>query len=136
MASARVADQTHPGRDRSPDFKAFERDDGSIEQRLNLLDNASKHLKKRIAAGQILADTVSPTWLSNRGLECTDGFLSWEETAEVLREIAKWAEVASSLLPQHGSSTPPLSPSSPPSAALDTITRRHLDDAPEPPSSA
>jgi hypothetical protein len=77
----------------APDFKAFQRDDGSVEQRLNLLYNASKHLEKRIAAGQILPDTVSPTWLSNRGLECTDGFLSWEETAEVLREIAMWADV-------------------------------------------
>ena len=74
-------------------LKVFEKHDGSAEQRLNLLYNAMKHVEKRINAGQIPENATSPVWLSNRGLECTDGHLTFNETADMLRLIAKWANV-------------------------------------------
>lgn len=74
-------------------FRAFEPNDGSIEQRLNLLYNSLKHVEKRIAAGQTLPGAITPVWLSSIGLECTDGALTYDETAEVLRILADWADV-------------------------------------------
>lgn len=74
-------------------LKVFEKHDGSAEQRLNLLYNAMKHVEKRINAGQIPENATSPVWLSNSGLECTDGHLTFNETADVLRFLAKWANV-------------------------------------------
>jgi hypothetical protein len=76
-----------------PSPNIFERNDGSVEQRLNLLYNAMKHVESRIDAGQLPENATSPVWLSNRGLECTDGHLTYHETAEVLRFVAKWAGV-------------------------------------------
>lgn len=76
-----------------PSFKAFELNDGSIEQRLNLLYNSLKHVEKRIVAGQTLPGAITPVWLSSLGLECTDGVLTYDETAEVLRILAEWADV-------------------------------------------
>ena len=74
-------------------LNVFEPDDGSAEQRLNLLYNAMKHVESRIDAGQIPENATSPVWLSNRGLECTDGHLTFHETAAILHFLAKWAHV-------------------------------------------
>ena len=74
-------------------YKVFEPNDDSTEQRLNLLYNAMKHVEKRIANGQLPEDTISPVWLTNRGIECTDGRVTFEETADILRDLAKWAEI-------------------------------------------
>jgi hypothetical protein len=70
----------------------FERHDQSVEHRLNLFYNATKHVESRIAAGQILPDATMPVWLTNDGLKCTDAILTYEETAEVLRFISNWAD--------------------------------------------
>ena len=72
-------------------FRVFQPNDGSTEQRLNSLYNAMKHAEGRITSGQILADTVSPIWLSNRGMECTDDHLAWSETGDILRDLSEWA---------------------------------------------
>lgn len=74
-------------------FLVFSPRDGTVEQRLWLLYNAMKHVEKRIASGQILDETVAPVWLSDRGLECTDGHLEFAETGDVLRDLAKWADI-------------------------------------------
>ncbi len=74
-------------------FRLFEPDDGSIGQRLNLLYNSLKHVEKRIAAEQTLPGGITPVWLSSIGLECTDGVLTYDETAEVLRLLADWADI-------------------------------------------
>lgn len=77
---------------RDSSYRAFRPNDGSIEQRLNLLYNSLKHVEKRIAAGQTLPGAITPVWLSSTGLECTDGVLTYDETAEVLQILADWAD--------------------------------------------
>lgn len=72
--------------------KAFEKNDGSVEQRLNALYNQMKHVESRIENGQMIADTTVPVWLENDGLRSIDTHLSFAETAEVLRELAKYAD--------------------------------------------
>lgn len=74
-------------------YQIFEPGDGSLEQRLNLLYNAMKHVEKRIATGQLPEDTVSPVWLTNQGVACTEGGVTFEETGEILRDLAKWADI-------------------------------------------
>lgn len=75
------------------ELNIYERGDGSVEQRLNLLYNAMKHTESRIETGQLPENATSPVWLSNRGLECTDGYLTFNESADVLRFVAKWADI-------------------------------------------
>jgi hypothetical protein len=74
-------------------LNVYEPDDGSVGQRHNRLYNAMKHVESRIDAGQIPENATSPVWLSNRGLECTDGHLTFDETAAILRFLAKWADL-------------------------------------------
>jgi hypothetical protein len=77
---------------KSENLNVFEKGDGSVEERLWLLYNSMKHAESRIAHGQILEDTTSPVWLSNQGLECTEGTLTYIETGDILRDLAKWAD--------------------------------------------
>lgn len=74
-------------------FVIFDRGDGSIEERLNELYNSMKHVEKRIAAGQILDGATVPVWLTNDGIQSTDALLTYAETAEILKDIAKWANI-------------------------------------------
>lgn len=71
--------------------KAFDKNDGSVEQRLNALYNQMKHVESRIDNGQMLPGATVPVWLENRGLRSVDTRLTYTETAEVLKEIAKYA---------------------------------------------
>jgi hypothetical protein len=75
--------------------KAFERNDGSVEQRLNALYNQMKHVESRIDNGQMLPGATVPVWLTNEGLRSIDAFLSYAETAEVLKDLAKYADALS-----------------------------------------
>lgn len=72
--------------------KAFEKNDGSIEQRLNSLYNQMKHVESRIENGQILPEATVPVWLENIGLRSIDASMTFAETAEVLKELAKYAD--------------------------------------------
>lgn len=74
------------------DGKAFEKDDGSIEQRLNSLYNQMKHVESRIENRQMLPEATVPVWLENAGLRSIDVSMTFTETAEVLRELAKYAD--------------------------------------------
>jgi hypothetical protein len=75
--------------------KSFEKNDGSVEQRLNAMYNQMKHVESRIENGQMLPKATVPVWLENQGLRSIDTILTYAETAEVLKEIAKYADALS-----------------------------------------
>lgn len=77
------------------DGKAFDKNDGSIEQRLNSLYNQMKHVESRIDNAQMLPGATVPVWLENEGLRSVDANLTFTETGEVLMEIAKYADALS-----------------------------------------
>jgi hypothetical protein len=70
----------------------FAPSDGSLAQRLNLLYNRAKHAEKAITHQQLPPDGTLPVWLKNDGLHGTDGSLTFEDIAEILRELAQWAD--------------------------------------------
>lgn len=68
----------------------FERGDGSVLQRLNMLYNISKHANET----QFPQDGTLPIWLENDGLHCTEAHLTFEElSSDVLPELARWADI-------------------------------------------
>lgn len=73
------------------DGVAFQQNDGSVEQRLNALYNQMKHVESRIENGQMPPDATVPVWLENSGLRSIDTNLTFAETAEVLKDLAKYA---------------------------------------------
>ena len=70
----------------------FEPGDGSVTQRLNLLYNRAKHAEKAITSQQLPPDGTLPVWLKNDGLHCVESILTFEEIAEVLKDLALWAD--------------------------------------------
>jgi hypothetical protein len=74
------------------DGKAFEKNDGSVQQRLNSLYNQMKHVESRIECGQMLPDATVPVWLENEGLRSVDANLTYVETAVALKELAKYSD--------------------------------------------
>jgi hypothetical protein len=72
--------------------KAFERNDGSVHQRLNSLYNEMKHVESRIDNAQMIPGATVPVWLENAGLRSVDAHLSFAEAAEILRELAEYAD--------------------------------------------
>lgn len=73
--------------------RAFDKGDGSIEQRLNALYNQMKHVESRIENGQIIPGATVPVWLDNEGLRSIDTRMTYAETGEVLNDLAKYANV-------------------------------------------
>jgi hypothetical protein len=71
----------------------FNKNDGSVEQRLNALYNQMKHVESRIESGQMLPDATVPVWLENEGLKSTDARMTYAETAAILKELAKYADI-------------------------------------------
>lgn len=71
--------------------KAFDKGDGSVEQRLNALYNQMKHVESRIEHNQMIPGATVPVWLTNTGLQSVDAVLSYAETGEVLKDLAKYA---------------------------------------------
>jgi len=72
--------------------QAFQKNDGSLEQRLNSLYNQMKHVESRIDNGQLIPGATVPVWLENDGLRSIDTRLSFSETADVLKDLAKYAD--------------------------------------------
>ena len=72
----------------------FEKGDGSVLQRLNLLYNRSKHVEKAIEAGQLPADATIAIWLTNDGLRSVDSWLTFDEMADILDGLARWSDAA------------------------------------------
>jgi hypothetical protein len=75
--------------------KAFEKNDGSVEQRLNALYSQMKHVESRIDNAQIIPGATVPVWLENQGLRSIDASLTFLETGEVLKDLAKYADALS-----------------------------------------
>lgn len=76
--------------------KLFTRDDGSPLQRLNSLQNISKHANKDLNKCNFPEGLTVPIWLTNTGLECHDKTeLSFSELAELMTDLAKYAEMIS-----------------------------------------
>ncbi|TAJ19391.1 MAG: hypothetical protein EPO47_07845 [Rugosibacter sp.] len=71
--------------------KAFQKNDGSVEQRLNAMYNQMKHVESRIENAQMLPGATVPVWLENQGLRSVDANLTFTETADVLKDLAKYA---------------------------------------------
>jgi hypothetical protein len=72
--------------------KAFRKGDGSVEERLNKLYNAMKHVESRIDNEQMLPGATVPVWLTNDGICSVDASMTYIETAEVLKQLAVWAD--------------------------------------------
>lgn len=77
------------------DGKVFEKNDGSMEQRLNALYNQMKHVESRIENKQIIQDATVPVWLENEGLQSVDASLTYSESGEVLKELSTYADALS-----------------------------------------
>ncbi|MFI5710707.1 hypothetical protein [Kribbella sp. NPDC051620] len=79
----------------------FKKDDGTTLQRLNLLYNRSKHLPKAINSDQIGHGSTLAVWLTNDGLRCPDGHLTFGELAEILEELAFVSDAVQDPLTMH-----------------------------------
>lgn len=73
--------------------QVFVRGEGSVEERLNDLYNQMKHVDSRIENGQMIEGATIPVWVTNEGLRSIDALLTYAETGDVLRDLAKWANV-------------------------------------------
>jgi hypothetical protein len=71
---------------------AFEKGDGSKEQRLYSIANHIKHTSSCVESGQCEEIHSIPLWLSNEGIESYGISVTFREVAEVVRDIAKLAE--------------------------------------------
>lgn len=69
----------------------FEPGDGSVNQRLHALHTRSKHAAEAILRGEFVGDTPLCVWLTNDGLRSTDAWLTYEEAANELGALARWA---------------------------------------------
>jgi hypothetical protein len=70
----------------------FKRGDGSVFQRLNLLYNRAKHVESAIASHQLPEDGTIAVWLKNDGLHSIDGSLTFDEIAEILEDLSRYAD--------------------------------------------
>ena len=52
-----------------------------------------KHAESRIENGQIIEGATIPVWLTNEGLRSTEALLTYAATGDILRDLAKWANV-------------------------------------------
>jgi hypothetical protein len=73
----------------------FEPGSDTVEERLNHLYNQMKHVESRIEAGQMAEEATVPVWLTTSGLQSVDASMTYNETAEILSDIAKWANLLS-----------------------------------------
>lgn len=74
----------------------FENNDGSPEQRLNVIYNRSKHFDEPVGS---LPPAV-PVWLTNEGLECSSAALSFAELHGIILDITKCCECVAVDLPR------------------------------------
>ncbi len=74
----------------------FQPRDGSVMQRLHLLYNRSKHAESAITSQQLPPDGTLPVWLENDGLHRVEAALTFSEMADVLEDLARFADGAQS----------------------------------------
>lgn len=79
----------------TPDEKRplFQPGDGTVNERLHSLHTRSKHAAEAIARGDYISESPLCVWLTNEGLKSTDSWLTFEEAADELRSLTRWAEV-------------------------------------------
>ncbi len=83
----------------------FEPGDGSIMQRLNLLYNRAKHAESAITSQQLPPDGTLPVWLQNDGLHSVEAILTCSEMAEMLEDLARFADGAQNPLSARAETT-------------------------------
>jgi hypothetical protein len=71
---------------------AFVKNDGSPPQRLYTLANQVKHLSSCVDSGQCKDTDAVPLWMTSFGLHSFGVVTSYEEAAQVLREVAQLAD--------------------------------------------
>jgi hypothetical protein len=71
---------------------AFEKGDGSKEQRLYRMANQIKHVPSCIDSGQCTANDTIPLWLTNEGLNSFGLSVSFAEAGELLSDLARVAD--------------------------------------------
>jgi hypothetical protein len=69
----------------------FEKNDGSIFQRLRRLYNCTKHIEFGDEPPEPGSSAILPVWLTNDGLEAIDAKMAFAEIADLLTDLAKWA---------------------------------------------
>jgi hypothetical protein len=72
--------------------RPFKPNSGSAEERLYAIYNASKHAENKIASGTIPVGAPAPTWITNRGIECSEALVSFAELEAKLRSISEFAD--------------------------------------------
>lgn len=72
--------------------KLFERGDGSIFQRINLIYNRTKHVDKAIEAGQIPDNASLPVNLTDAALVAVDAELKYDELAGTISMLGDGVE--------------------------------------------
>lgn len=72
---------------------AFEKNDGSTEQRLNMLYNQSKHAESCIERGVFPIGSTLTVWLECEGLCSVTTRLTYFETGEILSGLARYADI-------------------------------------------
>ncbi|MGE7662988.1 hypothetical protein ACQKL6_14990 [Peribacillus sp. NPDC097197] len=71
--------------------KLFEKEDGSLLQRINNIYNHIKHLNERIENSKIPEGYTIPMWITNFGLESPNAEVNFEEFASCLIELGTCA---------------------------------------------
>jgi hypothetical protein len=79
--------QAHRLLSKPGNVRLFEQGDGSTEERLNKIYNATKHMEGRIADGTMPEDSPSVLWLTNREISCMDASVSFAELETMLRSV-------------------------------------------------
>jgi len=74
----------------------FAQNDGSPLQRLNRLQNITKHAHKEMGRGEVPKGSIVPIWLTNTGLECHDKTkLTFSEFAGLMADLTRLADIIS-----------------------------------------
>ena len=71
---------------------AFEKNDGSKEQRLYEMANLIKHTASAVNSWQCPESGTIPLWLSNTGLHSFESSITFQEASEILADVCCLAE--------------------------------------------
>ena len=73
--------------------RAFEKNDGSKEDRLYTIANHIKHVSSCVDEGQCTEQATMPLWLSNDGLVSFGVSVTYTEVSEILADVASFADL-------------------------------------------
>lgn len=72
--------------------KAFEKNDGSVEQRMYEIGNCIKHVSSCIESGICTNDHTLSVWLTNTGFESFEISVTFTEFEGAIRDVGKFAD--------------------------------------------